>query len=285
MTDNSFPFFDAIPLPVGQRLALAVEYNGSKFHGWQLQKHCVEQTVQGRVEKALSTVANAPVRVHCAGRTDAGVHASEQIIHFDAPTSRSIKAWVMGGNAQLDHAIAFKWAIPVAQEFHARFSASHRRYRYVIYNAAIRSAIMAGKVSWEKLPLDVSLMDTEAQCLLGEQDFSAFRAASCQSRTSMRCVHKVSVSRLADLVVVDIQANAFLHHMVRNIAGALLDVGSGRRRQGWIEQVLRSGDRSRGSVTASPFGLYLVSVGYPEEYNLPLSSPGPGFLPAGFSDC
>ncbi len=285
MTDSNFPFFDAVPLPLGQRLAMAVEYDGSQYHGWQLQKHCVEQTIQGCVEKALALVANRPMRVHCAGRTDAGVHASEQIIHFDAPCERSIKAWVMGGNAQLGDTIVLKWAVPVDQEFHARFSANHRRYRYVIYNGAIRSAIMAGKTSWEKMPLDTSLMDVEAQCLLGEQDFSAFRAAACQSRTPMRRVHRVTVSRLADLVVIDIQANAFLHHMVRNIAGVLLDVGSGRRAPGWTEQVLLSRDRSRGSITASPYGLYLVGVGYPDVYSLPSSQHGPTFLPAGFNDC
>lgn len=264
---------------------MAVEYDGASYHGWQLQKHCVEQTIQGCVEKALSLVADTPVRVHCAGRTDAGVHASEQIIHFDTPCRRSTKAWVMGGNAQLDDAIALKWIIPVEQDFHARFSAENRRYRYVIYNGAIRSAIMAGKSSWEKMPLDAPLMNDEAQCLLGEQDFSAFRAAACQSRTPMRCVQKVTVSRLSDLVLIDIQANAFLHHMVRNIAGVLLDVGSGRRSPGWTEKVLQSRDRNSGSVTASPYGLYLVGVTYPDVYNLPLSRPGPAFLPTGFDDC
>lgn len=285
MTDNSFAFFDAGNLPAGQRIALAVEYDGSNYHGWQLQKHCVDQTVQGCVEKALSTVADAPVRAHCAGRTDAGVHASGQIIHFDAPSERSPKAWVMGANALLEDSIVLKWAVPVQQEFHARFSACYRRYRYVIYNGSLRTAVMRGKLSWEKMPLDETLMHREAQCLLGEQDFSAFRAAGCQARTPMRCVQKISVSRSQDLLVIDVQANAFLHHMVRNIAGVLLDVGSGRRAPGWTQQVLQSCDRGSGSATAAPTGLYLVSVGYPQSYRLPRLEPGPVFLPSGFDDC
>ena len=264
---------------------MAIEYDGQLYQGWQLQKHCIDGTIQGCVEKALSLLANMPVRVHCAGRTDAGVHASEQIIHFDAPCERSVKAWVMGGNTLLDDAITFKWAIPVDQKFHARFSANYRRYRYVIYNGSVRSAIMAGKASWEKMPLDDALMNIEAQCLLGEHDFSAFRAAACQSLTPMRCIHHVSVSRIADLVVIDIQANAFLQHMVRNIAGALLDVGSGRKAPGWTEQVLLTRNRSCGSVTALPSGLYLIGVGYPDTYNLPLSDYGPAFLSLRFNDC
>lgn len=258
---------------------MSIEYNGGQYHGWQLQKNGVDSTVQGYIERALAGVANGAVRVHCAGRTDTGVHATSQIIHFDSPSDRSAKAWVMGGNAQLPDDIVINWAVSVDQDFHARFSASYRRYRYVIFNGGVRPAIMAGRVTWEKMPLDQQLMDREAQCLIGELDFSAFRAAGCQSRTSMRRMQKIKVYRRGQLLVIDIQSNAFLHHMVRNIAGVLIDVGSRRQPEGWTAQVLETRDRRCAGVTASPDGLYLIDVGYPKQYSLPSIPLGPLFLP------
>ena len=272
------PLFSAAPLAAGSRIACRIEYNGSGFNGWQSQPHEGVVTVQDEVERALSGVANKPVRVHCAGRTDSGVHGFSQIIHFDAPASRSCKAWVMGGNGNLAPSIRIHWAAPVPATFHARFSALSRHYRYVISNTPINPALLAGLVSWHRTPLDEVAMHTAAQDLLGECDFSAFRAAACQSSTPMRNVHAVTVSRRASLVVIDICANAFLHHMVRNIAGALLAVGDGRKPVGWIAQLLRGRDRTVAAETAPACGLYLVDVEYPAEFDLPPTPFGPVLL-------
>jgi tRNA pseudouridine38-40 synthase len=270
-----FPRMSADPLPAGSRIACRIEYNGSQYNGWQAQPHLNTHTVQQEVERALSAVAAAPVRVHCAGRTDTGVHGHAQIIHFDTPVARAPKAWVLGANASLARDVRVHWAVPVEQEFHARFSALSRRYRYVIANALVRPAMLGGQVSWYRYPLEEGLMHREAQALLGEQDFSAFRAAACQSATPMRNVQRVDVSRHGQLVVVDIKANAFLHHMVRNIVGSLLAVGSGRKGQGWIKQLLQQGDRTLAADTAPPDGLYLVDVEYPRQFGLPEIPPGP----------
>lgn len=267
-----------IRLDAGQRVALALEYDGSAYQGWQAQMRPGTATVQETLQAALSQVAAAPVQLQCAGRTDAGVHASHQLVHFDSPSPRDAKAFVMGANALLPPSIAVKWAHPVASEFHARFSARARRYRYVILNRPLRSAHLPGLSTYYPHPLDTGLMQRDAQILLGEQDFSAFRGAGCQSRTAMRNVHFVEVRRSGDWVVVDIQANAFLLHMVRNIVGVLLAVGSGRAAPGWTRTVLASRDRTQGGVTARPQGLYLVDVEYDAEWNLPLESPGPAWL-------
>ena len=270
-----FPRLSANPLPEGSRIACRVEYNGSHYNGWQTQPHLNVHTVQQELECALSEVAATPVRVHCAGRTDTGVHGHAQIVHFDTPVVRAPKAWVLGANSTLARDVRVHWAVPVEQGFHARFSALSRRYRYVIANALVRPAMLGGQVTWHRYPLDEQLMHREAQALLGEQDFSAFRAAACQSTTPMRNVQQVQVRRQGQLVVIDIKANAFLHHMVRNIVGSLLAVGSGRKGEGWINQLLHQGDRTLAADTAPPDGLYLVDVEYPPHFSLPPTPPGP----------
>lgn len=271
--------FSTDPLSKGSRVACRVEYDGSCFNGWQSQPHPNVTTVQQILETALASVASQPVRVHCAGRTDTGVHGVCQIVHFDDPVGRSCKNWVYGTNAYLPPSVRVHWAVEVPEDFHARFSALSRRYRYVIANTPIRPALLAGKASWQRRPLDASLMHGAAQSLLGEQDFSAFQAASCQSPTAMRDVREVSVERFGDLVVIDIQANAFLHHMVRNIAGSLMAVGAGRHPAAWISDLLKGRDRTEAADTAPPDGLYLVAVEYPAHFGLPVTSQGPVLPP------
>jgi tRNA pseudouridine38-40 synthase len=272
--------FSTDPIPAGSRLACRVEYDGSHYNGWQSQPHPDAVTVQDELERALSAIAAAPVRVHCAGRTDSGVHAFSQIVHFDTPAERSCKAWVIGGNAALPHAIRLHWASPVSEDFHARFSAQARSYRYVIANTPVRPALLHGQVTWHRHELDAAMMHDAAQALLGERDFSAFRAASCQSRTPMRYVEFVEVQRRGDLVVLEIRANAFLHHMVRNIAGALIAVGDQRRAISWIGELLQGRDRTVAAETAPAAGLYLVDVRYPEQFGLPPTPYGPLLLGA-----
>jgi len=272
--------FSPDPLPPGSRVACRIEYNGSLFNGWQSQPHPNVTTVQQTLEAALACVANRPLRVHCAGRTDTGVHGIGQVIHFDDPVGRSCKNWVYGTNANLPAAVRVHWAVPVPENFHARFSALSRRYRYVIANTPVRPALLAGQVIWQRRPLDAARMHEAAQALLGEQDFSAFQAASCQSSTPMRNVQRVAVERFGDLVAIDIQANAFLHHMVRNIAGSLMAVGDGRQSPGWISDLLAGRDRTLAAETAPPDGLYLVAVTYPEQFNLPPAPTGPMILPS-----
>lgn len=262
----------------GDRVALALSYDGSQFYGWQSQRKPNVPTVQEALETTLSRIADAPVSVQCAGRTDRGVHASHQIVHFDTPVARHEKAWVMGANTQLPDGVSVCWAKPVSSDFHARFSATSRRYRYIIFNTPAKPAILSKGVSWDKRPLDAELMHKEAQCLIGEQDFTSFRAVACQSNTPMRNIHFVNVYRKQQFVIIDIQANAFLYHMVRNIAGVLMAVGSGWEPEGWTEQVLNVRDRSLGGVTAKPEGLYLVDVCYPDHFALPQTELGPFFL-------
>lgn len=244
-----------------------MEYDGSAYSGWQSQSGV--DTVQDSLEKALSRVANQALRVHCAGRTDTGVHAAAQWVHFLSPCERGSSAWVRGGNAYLPEDIRVLHAVTVPADFHARHSALARHYRYVIANIPVGSALYRDRTTWVREPLDVARMHEAAQVLLGEQDFSAFRAASCQSRTAMRCVHRVSVQRSGSLVAIDISANAFLHHMVRNIAGTLIAVGAGRHDIGWVGELLRARDRTRAAATAGPQGLYLTGVTYPARFKLP----------------
>ena len=270
--------FPADPLPAGSRIACRVEYDGSHYNGWQAQPHLDVPTVQEAVEGALSIVAGRPVRVHCAGRTDTGVHGHGQLIHFDAPVERSPKSWVLGANANLPYSVRLHWAVPVPGEFHARFSALARRYRYLIANTPVRPATLYRQVTWQRLPLDEQAMHGAARCLLGERDFSAFRAAACQSTTPMRNVHEISVWRRGDLVILDIRANAFLHHMVRNIAGSLIAVGIGRRERDWLSELMAGRDRTLAADTAPPDGLYLVEVVYPPKYGLPPTPYGPLLL-------
>lgn len=252
-----------------QRVALGVEYNGAGFHGWQRQKKPAVATVQAELEGAISQVANHPVAVVCAGRTDAGVHATQQVVHFETTAQRELRAWVRGVNSHLPETVRVCWSQSVDAGFHARFSAVARRYQYLICNTEVRPAIFSRQMVHFRWPLDTALMQAEANCLLGEQDFSSFQAVACQSKTAMRNVHHVTVSRKDHLVMIDIQANAFLLHMVRNIAGVLMAVGAGQKEPGWTRWVLAQKDRNKAGVTAHPQGLYLVGVEYPRELGIP----------------
>ena len=265
-------------LPADTRIACRIEYDGESFNGWQVQPHPGTVTVQGALESALGAVANTAVRVHCAGRTDSGVHAHAQIIHFDMPAIRSCRAWVLGGNSTLPRSVRIHWANPVKKSFHARFSALSRSYRYVIENTPVHSALLRHHVTWCGRPLDARLMQSAAQALQGERDFSAFRASSCQAATPMRNVQSVSVKRRGDLVVIDISANAFLHHMVRNIAGSLIAVGDGRRPPEWVDELITGRDRTLAAETAPASGLYLADIQYPAHFGLPATPYGPPII-------
>ncbi|MGB2078248.1 MAG: tRNA pseudouridine(38-40) synthase TruA [Vibrio sp.] len=259
------------------RIALGIEYDGSKLYGWQRQKDV--PSVQEHLEKALSIVANHPVEVQCAGRTDAGVHGTGQVVHFDTTATRKLVAWTMGVNANMPDGIAVRWAHPVTDEFHARFTATARRYRYIIFNNPFRPAILAKGVSHYHQELDADLMHQAGQYLLGENDFSSFRAAHCQSNSPWRNLMHLEVNRLGPYIVIDIKANAFVHHMVRNITGSLLKVGTKEQKPEWIKWLLEQKDRTLAGTTAKAEGLYLVDVDYPEEFGLPRLPLGPLFLP------
>ncbi|HEX7130617.1 MAG TPA: tRNA pseudouridine(38-40) synthase TruA [Rhodanobacteraceae bacterium] len=249
------------------RIALGIEYDGTGFFGWQRLAH--GPNIQAEVEAAVSFVADHPVAVACAGRTDAGVHARCQVVHFDSDSQRDERAWTLGSNTRLPVGISVLWAKPMPDDFHARFSARARRYRYTLLNRAIRPALEARYVSWERRPLDTGTMHEAAQALVGEHDFSAFRAVSCQAAHARRCVLGVSVIRAGEHVHVDIEANAFLHHMVRNIVGSLLEVGTGERPIEWIAEVLAARDRALAGATASPQGLTFIGPRYPAQWELP----------------
>nr|WP_178086401.1 tRNA pseudouridine(38-40) synthase TruA [Pseudomonas sp. GV071] len=259
------------------RIALGVEYKGSRYRGWQRQASGVA-TIQEELEKALSRVADSPVVLNCAGRTDAGVHACGQVVHFDTQAERTLKAWVMGANINLPHDISVTWAKVMPAHFHARFKAIARRYRYVIYNDQIRPAHLGEEITWNHRPLDVERMREAAQYLVGEHDFSAFRAGQCQAKSPIKKMHHLRVTQHGKMIVLDLRANAFLHHMVRNIAGVLMTIGAGERPVEWMKEVLESRIRRTGGVTAHPFGLYLVQVEYPAEFVLPERYIGPHFL-------
>lgn len=260
------------------RYAAAVEYAGALYNGWQTQSGDNVSCVQTEVEKALSKVANHPLAVVCAGRTDAGVSASHQVIHFDSPVQRAERAWVMGTNTYLPDDIAIRWVKPVSEEFHARFSARERRYRYLIYSAPVKPALLGRGVTWTYKQLDIARMQEAAAHLVGEHDFTSYRAVACQAHSPVREVKSLEVFQAGNLIVIDIRANAFLHHMVRNVAGVLMKIGSGEAEPVWAKQVLEAQDRRRGGVTAPPWGLYFVDVGYPEEFDIPAAQPGPYFL-------
>ena len=258
------------------RIALVVEYDGSQYHGWQAQTGL--HTVQQALEQALSKVADCTISVVCAGRTDTGVHATNQVVHFDCEKERTIRAWIHGANSFLPKTICVKWGKEVSEDFHARYSATARRYRYVIYNGAIRPALLRSNVTWQYRQLDHRLMHQAAQSLLGENDFTSFRSVECQSKTPMRNIHQLQVTRTGDLVIIDISANAFLHHMVRNIAGVLIAIGSGKHPVSWIDEVLAAKDRRLGAETAPSYGLYLVHVTYPKQFHILQNGLGPLFL-------
>lgn len=257
------------------RWAAGVEYDGSGFSGWQSQKDA--PSVQAEIERALSLVADHPVTVVAAGRTDAGVHALQQVIHFDSTALRAERAWLLGTNRHLPPTVALRWVQPVALTFHARFSAQARRYRYVIYNSRTRSALGHRRVCWETRPLDESAMHRAGQALLGEHDFSAFRDSQCQAPTPIRTVHALSVVRHGEQIVLDITANAFLHHMVRNIAGTLMEVGLGLQAESWVGDVLRAGLRTQAGMTADAGGLYFLGPQYPAPFSIP-PPPAIGFF-------
>jgi len=253
------------------RYALGIEYNGTGFSGWQFQH--AERTAQETLEQALSKVAAHPVKTICAGRTDAGVHASGQVVHFDSDAPRSLRAWVLGANSNLPRDLSVLWAEAVPEDFHARFSAEARSYRYVILNRWVRPAIQSGQVTWHHHPLDAVRMHTAGQYLLGEHDFSAFRAQACQAHSPIRRMERIAVTRHGDYVVLEVTANAFLHHMVRNIAGTLMRIGSGEYPEAWIAEVLAGRDCKQAGVTAPPDGLCLMAVRYPGHYRLPAAPP------------
>lgn len=249
------------------RYALGLEYDGRSFHGWQSQPD--QPTVQDVLQGALSRIAGENIAVTAAGRTDTGVHALEQVVHFDSVAERPLSAWVRGCNALLPSGIAVLWGHPVSSEFHARFSAEARSYRYVLLNRAVRPAVQFGKVGWFHAPLDLSAMQEAARHLLGEHDFSAFRSSECQAKTPVKTLHKLEVGRQGDLVFFDVTANAFLHHMVRNIVGCLVYVGKGKYPPDWLAEVLAGRDRSRAAPTFMPDGLYLRRIVYAAHWRLP----------------
>jgi len=249
------------------RIALGVEYDGSGFCGWQTQPQgCA---VQDALERALAEVAGEPVATICAGRTDAGVHALGQVVHFDTAAERPEAAWVRGVNSLLPPACAVQWSRPVAADFHARYSARARSYRYWLLNHPVRPATDRARVGWFHLPLDLEKMQHAARLLLGEHDFSAFRSAECQAKTPVRTLTRLDVARRADHVIIDLRANAFLHHMVRNIVGCLVYVGKGKYPPEWVGEVLAGRDRSRAAPTFEAAGLYLARVEYDASFGLP----------------
>ena len=257
------------------RVALGIEYDGSAFHGWQAQQEGV-RTVQTALEAALAKVANHPLRVVCAGRTDTGVHALGQVVHFDTEAQRSERNWLLGTNVNLPYDVSVTWARPVDNAFSARFSAVSRRYRYFILNRTSRSAVLAGRVTWTHRPLDAGRMQEAARALVGEHDFSSYRALGCQAKSPVRTLYELKVERQGEFVVLSLHANAFLHHMVRNIAGVLMAIGRGDREVGWSGEVLGLRDRTLGGVTAPPDGLYFEAVEYPEAFGIP-AVPHSGF--------
>ena len=247
------------------RYALGVEYDGSGFQGWQGLGPSGPPTVQAALERALSSVADQAITVTCAGRTDAGVHAECQVVHFDSTADRDPRAWTLGVSGRLPPAVCVRWCVPVPVEFHARFSARARRYRYRLVNRPVRPALYRSLMAWERRPLDAEAMHRAAQVLLGENDFSAFRTVHCQAPHARRDLQEISVRRIGETVEIEVQANAFLHHMVRNIVGSLLEIGAGAQPEAWIAQLLAGRDRTLAGPTAPPQGLGFQRPLYPPE--------------------
>ncbi len=252
------------------RIALGIEYDGHAFSGWQIQQG-EQPTVQAELEKSLSKLANESIsQCQVAGRTDTGVHATEQVIHFDTGVQRTMRQWVFGANRYLQNkTVSVLWAQAVSDEFHARFSAQRRRYRYIIFSRNIRPTFLNTRVSWDSRPLELSRMQEAARFLVGEHDFNAFRTVHCQAKSSIKQVYFLNISQYGEYYYIDIEANSFLHHMVRNIAGVLLSIGAGEMDVSWAKQVLDSKDRCKGGKTAASGGLYLTHVSYDEKFNLP----------------
>ncbi|HEY0666300.1 MAG TPA: tRNA pseudouridine(38-40) synthase TruA [Gallionella sp.] len=254
------------------RIALGVEYDGRPFVGWQSQAE--GHTVQDALQHALGQISGSSISVVAAGRTDTGVHAIEQVVHFDAQVERPLSAWVRGVNALLPDSVAVRWAHPVPDEFHARFSAHGRSYRYLLLNRPVRPAIQTGKVGWFHTTLDVDAMRMAAVHLIGEHDFSAFRASECQAKSPIKTLTQLDIARQGDMIVFDLSAGAFLHHMVRNIVGCLVYVGKGKYPPDWLAEVLDSRDRRLAAPTFSPDGLYLRHIKFESKWGLPQMETG-----------
>jgi len=254
------------------RFAVGLEYDGTAYAGWQAQRGV--PSIQELAEKAFARVADAPVELVCAGRTDAGVHARLQVAHFESAAVRPLRGWVLGANTYLPRDISVAWVVPVPAHFHARYSAEARTYRYFIFNRNVRSALAERRAAHIHRPLDAERMRESARWLIGEHDFSAFRSSECQAKSTVRRLTQLAVERDGDWVAIQVTANAFLHHMVRNIAGLLIAVGQGEREPQWAREVLESRDRTKGHVTAPPEGLYFWSVDYPAAFGLPVGRVG-----------
>ena len=257
------------------KYAACIEYDGSAYFGWQYQDHA--PSVQGDIEAAISKVANHPVKIVCAGRTDTGVHGIGQIIHFESESERSLDAWQFGTNSNLPDTAVMRWVKPVDDSFHARFSAGARRYRYIVLSRETRPAILSKRVAWTRKTLNHELMHEASQHLLGEQDFTSLRAAGCQAKHAVRTIHDISVTREGDFIYLDVKANAFLYHMVRNIAGTLFTVGEGKNSVEWVAELMSKQDRRQAGATAPAGGLYFVHVDYPEQFELPVEYQLPWF--------
>lgn len=252
------------------RIVLGIEYDGSAYHGWQSQEEVL--TLQSVIEKALSQVANEAISITCAGRTDAGVHALGQVAHFDTDAERSEYSWIFGANSNLPSDISVRWAKEMHDSFHARFSAIARRYRYIIYNSPIRPSLYRHYMTWHPRLLDEKKMATAATYFIGEHDFSSFRGMDCQAKSPIREVLAITVQRKNHWIVVDVKANAFLHHMVRNIVGVLIAVGENKREPEWTKELLTTRDRTKAGITAPAHGLYLLEVDYPQQFQLPTAA-------------
>ncbi len=263
-----------IGVSMTSRIALGVEYCGTAFRGWQSQAHGT--TVQDALESAVRAIAGQPVGVTCAGRTDAGVHASQQVVHFDAPVARPLTAWVRGVNSHLPDGVAVRWAQPVGDEFHARFSARGRRYRYLLLNRPQRPGLWQGRVGWFHGPLDLAAMQDACGRLLGEHDFSAFRAAECQAKSPVKTMTDAAVRQCGVMFIFDFAASAFLHHMVRNLVGTLVQIGKGAQPPAWVDELLQMRDRRLAAPTFSPDGLYFCGPVYEPHWGLP--DPADDFL-------
>lgn len=259
------------------RFAIGIAYDGSGYMGWQRQHH--GDSVQARVERAVSRVADTAVEVICAGRTDAGVHATQQVAHFESTAERPLHGWLRGMNSNLPGDIAVQWIQPVAPDFHARFSATGRSYRYIIFSHPVRPALHRNRVSWTYRALQLEPMRQAATALVGEHDFSSFRAVACQARHPVREIRRITLQQHGAYFYLDINANAFLHHMVRNVAGVLMTIGAGDQPPSWCRTVLQARDRTQGGVTAPGEGLYLTGVDYPARFGLPAGGELPVFAP------
>lgn len=265
------------------KIALGVEYNGSYYHGWQIQ--AMLPSIQEKVEYALSIIANHVVHVVCAGRTDAGVHSTGQVIHFCTNSIRTDHSWIIGTNRYLPKDICIIWKKEVPWNFHARYSAISRRYRYIIYNNYCRSSIFYHGLNYFYKKLDINKMNKSAQVLIGQHDFTSFRSSYCQSRSPIRKIFYLNIFSIDCLVIIDIEANSFLHHMVRNIVGCLIEVGISKQSESWIESILILKNRSLAAPTAKSNGLYLVQVKYSTKFNIPANSIGPFFLNSHQQSC